>query len=51
MMCEYFSQVCLVTFPEWSDHLIFQAYGKANHATTAILLEECFAAYSITWSD
>ncbi|KAL8565076.1 hypothetical protein ACOMHN_005279 [Nucella lapillus] len=28
-----------------------QAYGKANHATTAKLLEEAFAEYSITWSD
>ncbi|XP_076458713.1 14 kDa phosphohistidine phosphatase-like [Babylonia areolata] len=28
-----------------------QAYGKANHATTASLLEESFEAYSITWSD
>ncbi|KAK7506558.1 hypothetical protein BaRGS_00002033 [Batillaria attramentaria] len=29
-----------------------QAYGPANHATTASLLEECYPAYtSITWSD
>lgn len=28
-----------------------QAYGRANHATTAVLLEESFTLYSIRWSD